>query len=568
MYKHFFGFKERPFQLVPDPEYLFLSRGYQEAMAYLEYSIDHGDGFVEITGKVGTGKTTLCRHFLENLDEHTEVAYIFNPRLNALELLQAVNDEFDIPSGAGNTKDLIAALNAFLLKKKAEHKNAVLLIDEAQNLSEEVLEQLRLLSNLETNKNKLLQIILVGQPELRTMLDSYPLRQLGQRITLSWRLSPLNRRETGKYIRHRVNIAAGKAGNRFSESACDAIHQYSGGIPRLINIACDRALLTAYGLNKHTVTWSIARTALRQLRRRGVDKSPGLLERRTVTLGLAFICLVLLAALLFNTIPNYLPTGPPQTMEKKTSANLLAPREASTTPRPAAGAFAEFLTRLGPRPSRNAAIKTTLALWDNRCAETPYLDTMDNDTTFFQLSAKQNNFNVLPIEKDLDLIKRLDLPAIFEFYPPIGLTTRYLSLIKITGNELTFKGGKKDETIRVGLEEMDDYWTGTAYILWKNYLNYSGNIPSEAPREAVIALKLLLRRLGFDQIEVNRSYDPFTREIVKKIQQRHGIRVDGIVGKQTKIVLFNEKKDLKIPHISGESMRPAVNQTAAGSAEQ
>ena len=124
MYKHFFGFKERPFQLVPDPEYLFLSRGYRETLAYLEYSIDHGDGFVEITGKVGTGKTTLCRHFLENLDENTEVAYIFNPKLNALELLQAVNDEFGIPSGAGHTKDLIAALNAFLLNKKAEHKNA------------------------------------------------------------------------------------------------------------------------------------------------------------------------------------------------------------------------------------------------------------------------------------------------------------------------------------------------------------------------------------------------------------------------------------------------------------
>ena len=211
MYKKFFGFKERPFKLVPNPAYLFLSRSNEEALAHLNFVISQGDGFVEITGEVGTGKTTLCRAFLESLDENTEAAYIFNPKLDSIQLLRAINDEFGINSDPDNTKDLIDTLNIFLMKKKAEGKNIIILIDEAQNLTDEVLEQLRLLSNLETTVDKLLQIILVGQPELGEMLDSHELRQLGQRITLSCHLVPLTYKETREYIKHRINIASQKA---------------------------------------------------------------------------------------------------------------------------------------------------------------------------------------------------------------------------------------------------------------------------------------------------------------------------------------------------------------------
>ncbi|MCP4156694.1 MAG: AAA family ATPase, partial [bacterium] len=269
MYNHSFGFKERPFQLVPNPEYLYLGRSHEEALAHLNYAISHGDGFVEITGEVGTGKTTLCRAFLDSLDDNSEVAYIFNPRMSALELLRGINDEFDIDSGADNPKDLIDTLNAFLMEKKTQNKKAILLIDEAQNLSMEVLEQLRLLSNLETNTSKLLQIILVGQPELQKILDSYSLRQLRQRITLSWYLTPLNRKETKGYIRHRVNIASKKSVEVFTGTAYDLIYKYSGGIPRLINITCDRALLTAFGFNRDRVTGSIARSSIKELKERG-----------------------------------------------------------------------------------------------------------------------------------------------------------------------------------------------------------------------------------------------------------------------------------------------------------
>ena len=262
MYTSFFGLKERPFKLVPDPAYLFLSRSHEEALAHLSYAISQGDGFVEITGEVGTGKTTLCRVFLANLDQDTEAAYIFNPILNSIQLLKSINDEFGINSEADNTKELIDILNAFLMEKKSQGKKVILLIDEAQNLSREVLEQLRLLSNLETDIYKLIQIILVGQPELGEMLDSYELRQLGQRITLSCHLFPLTYKETKGYIQHRINIATQKTGIRFSRAAFRFIYRYSGGIPRLINITCDRALLTAFGVGRHKITGNIARACL------------------------------------------------------------------------------------------------------------------------------------------------------------------------------------------------------------------------------------------------------------------------------------------------------------------
>ncbi|KPJ78479.1 MAG: hypothetical protein AMJ54_03085, partial [Deltaproteobacteria bacterium SG8_13] len=261
MYKNFFAFRERPFKLVPDPEYYYLSKSHEEAMAHLTYALSQGDGFVEITGEVGTGKTMMCRVFLENLDEQTEAAYIFNPRLSPRQLLKTINAEFGISADADDSKDLIDTLNEYLIRKRVEGKKVILLIDEAQNLPRNVMEQLRLLSNLETSKSKLLQIILVGQPELGETLDTYELRQLSQRITLSCHLSPLTFTEVREYIEHRIHVAAKGSPVHFSPGAYRRISRYSGGIPRLINIACDRALLTAFGRNQKKITGRIARKA-------------------------------------------------------------------------------------------------------------------------------------------------------------------------------------------------------------------------------------------------------------------------------------------------------------------
>jgi general secretion pathway protein A len=257
MYKYFFGFKENPFKLVPNPAYLFLSKSHEEALAHLTYALEQGEGFMEITGEVGTGKTTLCRAFLENLDHHTTAAYIFNPNLNSLQLLKTINDEFGIASNSDNIKDLINGLNVFLIEQKSKGKKTILLIDEAQNLTNEVLEQLRLLSNLETTKDKLIHIILIGQPELKEKLNSYELRQLEQRISLNCRLIPLNFKEVCNYIQHRIRIASEKTSIRFDPAAYQSIFGYSRGIPRLINIVCDRALLTAFVLDQQKITKDI-----------------------------------------------------------------------------------------------------------------------------------------------------------------------------------------------------------------------------------------------------------------------------------------------------------------------
>ena len=253
MYTTFFGLKEKPFKLVPDPTFLYLGPSHEDALAHLQYAISQGEGFMVITGEVGTGKTTLCRVFLEELSENTRAAFIFNPKLDAIQLLQSINSEFGLSAEADTLRQLMDDLNAFLLENKSLGRNAVLLIDEAQNLSADVLEQIRLLSNLETTREKLLQIILVGQPELRTLLESHDLRQLSQRISLRYNLSPLTRAQTGAYIEHRLGVAAKKPFMPFSSGAVDVIYRHASGIPRLINIACDRAFLKAFNLEKKQI---------------------------------------------------------------------------------------------------------------------------------------------------------------------------------------------------------------------------------------------------------------------------------------------------------------------------
>jgi general secretion pathway protein A len=624
MYKNFFGFKERPFQLVPNPAYLFLSRSHEEALAHLTYAISQGDGFVEITGEVGTGKTTLCRAFLENLDRDTEAAYIFNPKLDSVQLLKAVNDEFGIPSKADNTKDLIDGLNAFLIEKKGEGKRVILLIDEAQNLSQEVLEQVRLLSNLETTTSKLLQIILVGQPELGEMLDSHELRQLGQRITLSCHINPLTYRETREYIRHRVQVATQKTGVRFTRAALRTIYRYSGGIPRLINIACDRALLTAFGLNQQGITGGIARAAVRELAGRGDVRRFSLQEGRRTPLfvGMLFLALLLLVfyrpgdlninglfqgreadqALISRVRPLVEEKGPgvapgkgppreevkevpdkgPPREEVKEVPDKGPPREEvkeapdqgpiQAAPRETALASAETETKIPlpldreppqrpvrkladvlkemtPRSSRTAALTFVLNLWNPGSTINRYLENMDDDSSFFRLAARQNGLSVNRVEGGLETVKKLDLPAVLEMYRPGGLSPRYLALLRMEDRKMVLRGDGEDGAIETDRDELTSNWSGVAYVPWKNFLDYGGIIPLNAPRDSIITLKMLMKDIGFTEIEISPFYDEKTREAVKLVQERHGIRVDGIVGPLTKIVLYNEKRSLGIPHI-------------------
>ena len=265
MYTAFYGLREKPFMLSPDPRYLYLSESHREALAHLLYGVEQGEGFIAITGEVGTGKTMLCRVLFERLGSATDVAFLFNPSGSGMELLQTIAQEFELAVDGLTRRELQDQLNRFLLARKAVGRRVLLIIDEAQNLSHGTLEQIRLLSNLETSSEKLIQIVLLGQPELDTKLDSHRLRQLRQRISVRWMLKPLSPGETHRYVLHRLQVAAGTKRNLFSGSALRLVHRYTRGTPRLINILCDRALLLGFAEGETRVSARSVKEASREI---------------------------------------------------------------------------------------------------------------------------------------------------------------------------------------------------------------------------------------------------------------------------------------------------------------
>jgi general secretion pathway protein A len=265
MYTDFFEIKEKPFKLTPDPKFLFLSKTHLEALDHLTYGIQNREGFILITGDVGSGKTTLCRVLLEKAGSNTKTSLIFNPMMSEEELLRAILQDYGVVHRGKTKKELVDKLNAFLLKQLEEGKNVVLIIDEAQDLTIPLLEQIRLLSNLETEKDKLLQIILSGQNELKEKLSSPTLRQLNQRIAVRYDLKYLSREETEKYIYHRLGVAGCAMRIVFAKSALNRIFKYSKGIPRLINLVADRALLSAYMRLTNKITKNLVDAGIESL---------------------------------------------------------------------------------------------------------------------------------------------------------------------------------------------------------------------------------------------------------------------------------------------------------------
>lgn len=265
MYLDFYGFQEKPFTLTPNPRFVYLSRNHREVLAHLLYGLEDGCGFIAITGEVGTGKTTVLRALLEDLDnDRYRLAFIFNPSVSALDLLRAIQREFAIEGPAAEAGDLLHLLNGFLLRQRREGRTVVLVIDEAQHLDPAVLEQIRLLSNLETQTDKLIQIVLVGQPELGALLKRRNMRQLNQRISVRYHLGTMDLKDTCEYVRHRLRVAGGDE-EIFTPAALKRIHRYSGGLPRLINLACGRALLFGYARDQRIITAKMAAVAVREL---------------------------------------------------------------------------------------------------------------------------------------------------------------------------------------------------------------------------------------------------------------------------------------------------------------
>jgi len=616
MYNKFFGFKEKPFKLVPNPEYLFLSKSHEEALAHLSYAITQGDGFVEITGEVGTGKTTLCRVFLENLDKSIEAAYIFNPKLDALQLLKAINDEFGIDSAPDNTKDLIDRLNAFLIEKKAAGQKALVVIDEAQNLSLEVLEQLRLLSNLETTREKLLQIILVGQPELGDMLSSHQLRQLGQRITINCQLAPLTFQETKDYIRHRIALASHRAGPPFDNAAYRAIFEYSRGIPRLINIGCDRALLNGFSRNSFIITGTIAKEAIAELSHKS-KKTPGKKPLPASLVMLTALVAVLAAVLLYLnygssssdsrgsqsaslaedakaqkavlpsipevTVAAVEPHSQPEAQENQLAPESAAPAAAYGANKPAessesaaadllpaaesmaessvgdgpadseaaAEEFLQFLKSLNARHSRNSAMLEILKLWHQTSPLRMQTMLTDSDPVFFREAAEEKGLSVQPVATtaDLDLIQTLDLPVILTFYLPNHAWPKYLAIGNLDAEKAYLHAGDQGGIIGVDRGVLLRFWSGEAFIVWKNFSGLDDTINEHSGAEAVKGLQMLLLELSYTDTVSSGKYDEKTQELVKGIQTKNGLNADGIVGPLTKIVLYNENPGFSKPSL-------------------
>lgn len=581
MYTDYFGLKREPFSIAPDPRYLFMSDRHREALAHLLFGVNGGGGFVLLTGEVGAGKTTVCRAFLEQVPAQCHVAYIFNPKLTAIELLQTACEEFGIalpshpPGSEGlGLKAYIDALNRHLLDTHARGENCVLIIDEAQNLSPEVLEQLRLLTNLETSERKLLQIILIGQPELRDMLMRPDMEQMAQRVIARYHLDALTLPETAQYVAHRLAVSGWQAGPLFDSKALKRIHELTRGIPRRINVLCDRALLGAYATGQRTVGTPIADKAAAeiydQLPRDKAAKakaSPEAAHQIPVWFwgllgGISLSCLVA-AGLLFYLKQQHLPptatqptaSGVPATPAASIPANApvaaassagrpATPATASSTPVVTVATLAELNAWLASAPSQEAAGWQSLArLWQAEIGrDTPCQDARKQDVQCFQSSA------------GLDLIRQLERPCMLGLVDRNGQSV-YAVLTALGSQVATLQhgDGAQASTITVDLTDLAKVWSGDFFTLWRSPPGYRQRLESgqSGPAVAWLAERLAQWRGQPAPTNVPSRYEPALQAKVHAFQITQGIKPDGIAGAMT-LMQLNRLTGVQEPRLNME----------------
>ncbi|MFQ5789187.1 MAG: ExeA family protein, partial [Acidobacteriota bacterium] len=502
MYEAFYGFHEKPFNLTPDPRFLFLSAKHSEAFAHLEFGLKQRGGFVVVTGDVGTGKTTLCRSFLDRLDENTISAFILYPALNAVELLQSIADDLGVESTATTAKELVDALHQFLLDSRAAGKNIVLVIDEAQNLAPDVLEQIRLISNLETTTEKLIQIVLIGQSELTVLLEQTALRQLAQRVTARYHLKPLNREETIHYIRHRLGVAGGVGKVSFTSGALGAIHRFSGGIPRLTNLICDRALLAGFVLGKREIDRPLIRRAIKELN--AVGSSRRWYQSWRVRGALAAVVLAAVTLSFRSEAQRLLAWPGGQWLFGRERAE---PVEAATlesdtvVPAPQA-TWEEFgvrLLTLSGELSRRGATSVVFRLWGVDIGGGPGVFSSSEDLTAL---ARRQGLELTALTAHFEQLRLLNQPVVLELFHSSRKESCFAALTRLEGDTAVVSFAPGDR-VRVPLSVLERFWMRRALVVWKDFEGLTGM--ESNPRRVQAWLLECLRGLGFLSEGVEKS---------------------------------------------------------------
>ncbi|MBK5105898.1 MAG: AAA family ATPase [Burkholderiales bacterium] len=520
MYRHYFGLVDAPFSIAPDPRYLFLSQRHQEALAHLLYGVGGDGGFVLLTGEIGAGKTTVCRSLLQQIPESCDVAYIFNPKLTVEELLSTICVEFGIAYPAGNTsvKVFVDCINAYLLDAHARGRHTVLIIDEAQNLSAEVLEQMRLLTNLETDQRKLLQIILLGQPELALILERPDLRQLSQRIVARYHLGPLTKPEVAAYVRHRLEIS-GAQRQLFPARLMGRLYRLSGGVPRVINVLCDRALLGAYVQGKERIDAATLAQAARE-----VFHKPKAWRGVLRKLGAGAVLLAGAALALAVYWKEQGEPRPAAEQAKITAPAAPASAALAPAPKPAAAAPADTLewpADLALADSRALAYADLFRAWG--------ADYQGGDAC---RQAETLGLRCYSARAGLDELRESNRPAVLLLRDAQGREF-HATLTALGDKTAGFALGTQTSTVAIGA--LAAQWTGQYSLLWRMPADAHENIHAgeRGPAVAWLARQLALARGGTAEADENTQFDQALLQQVKQFQLAEGLIPDGVVGPRT-----------------------------------
>jgi general secretion pathway protein A len=563
MYTSFFGLTEKPFAITPDPRYLYLSERHAEALAHLLYGINESGGFIQLTGEVGTGKTTVVRTLLSRVPHHADVAVILNPRVTPVEFLLTICEELGLPiaeADRDSVKQMVDALNRRLLNAHAEGRRIIVLVDEAQNLSIEVLEQVRLLTNLETPTQKLLQIILIGQPELRELLDRTDLRQLAQRITGRYHLQPLSREETKGYVRHRLRVA-GATEEIFTPGALGELHRLSMGIPRVINVACDRALLGAYTQETKKITASLVRQAAGEVY--GRRFFPTWLGWLVGSLGAVAVGGTLFLGWQFWHHQSPVLSASRAIKSAAATHALTVPAAGSVTPAgTATGAAAGTATVAGAAPAPKlaavnalletneanttdaAAFRRLLSLWGTAMSE-------DKDPCG---QAAKAGLACLEQRGSWTQVRTLNRPAILTLTDERGQRHRVV-LSGLDDKTATLNLGEHNE--KVSIDDLSRDWFGEFTVIWKPKTSHTRLLSLGMQGDEVRWLRRSLNALagGASDPENADVYDQGLAIAVQNFQRDHRLNVDGIAGVQTQVVLDTALADPNSPLLLSAALR-------------